>query len=472
MSTLTAKIQLRRDTSANWTANNPILSAGEVAFTSDVFYSGTDQQRFKIGDGVQTWTELDYVPEGGAGFPEHLYLTVVNKTGDNLLASGYKVVKVSSAQGQRLAVDYAQANNDANSADTIGVVYENINNNQTGKIVTIGELTGLNTTGSLQSETWTDGDVLYLSPFNEGEITNIKPSAPNHLVTLGYVVYAHANNGKIYVKCDNGYEIGELHDVYAPSPNNNEGIFWSSGTNRYENKTIATALGYTPENLAKKGVANGYAPLESDSKIDAAYLPSYVSDVLEYANLAAFPVTGASNKIYVALDTNKVYRWSGSVYIEVAANSGVWGAITGTITNQTDLINYVKGYALQMNCTSAFNLADSTIYYIGALQTAPFTTDTNLRLIAPKSGTIKTVVFSTRQTFGSGESSTLALGINGSYSNISTSILFNGNPINTEVITGLSRSVNAGDNIRIRLTTPAWVTNPTAVTFNITIYIE
>lgn len=248
MSTLTAKIQLRRDTFANWTANNPILSAGEVAFTSDVFYTGTDQQRFKIGDGVQTWNQLDYVPEGGVGYPEHLYLTVVNKTGDNLLASGYKVVKVSDAQGQRLAIDYAQANNDANSADTIGVVYENIDNNQTGKIVTIGELTGLNTTGSLQSETWTDGDVLYLSPFNEGEITNIKPTAPNHLVTLGYVVYSHANNGKIYVKCDNGYEIGELHDVYAPSPNNNDGLFWSSGNTRYENKSIVQALGYTPYN--------------------------------------------------------------------------------------------------------------------------------------------------------------------------------------------------------------------------------
>lgn len=472
MSTLTAKIQLRRDTSANWTANNPILSAGEVAFTSDVFYSGTDQQRFKIGDGVQTWTQLDYVPEGGAGFPEHLYLTVVNKTGDNLLASDYKVVRVSSAQGQRLAVDYALADGDANSADTIGIVYENIDNNQSGKLVTIGELTGLNTTGSIQGETWSDGDVLYLSPTVLGGITNVKTTAPDHLVTLGYVIYSHANNGKIYVKINNGYEIGELHDCYLPSPNNNEGIFWSSGTNRYENKSIVNILGYTPENTANKGIANGYAPLGSDSKVDSAYLPAYVDEVLEYANLASFPVTGATDKIYIALDTNKVYRWSGSTYIEVAANSGVWGAITGTITNQTDLVNYVKGYALQMNCTSAFNLADSTTYFIGALQTAPFTTDTNLRLIAPKSGTIKTVVFSTRQTFGSGEISTLALGINGSYSNISTSILFSGNPINNEVITGLSRSVNAGDNIRIRLTTPAWVTNPTAVTFNITIYIE
>lgn len=250
MSILTAKIQLRRDTSANWTSNNPILAAGEVAFTSDVFYSGTDQQRFKIGDGVQTWSQLDYVPEGGAvGFPEILYLTIVNKTGDNLLASDYRVLRVSSAQGQRLAVNYALADSDLKSADTIGIVYENINNNQSGKLVTIGELTGLNTTGSIQGETWNDGDILYLSPTVLGGITNVKTTAPDHLVTLGYVIYAHANNGKIYVKINNGYEIGELHDCYLPSPNNNDGIFWSSGTNRYENKSVSTALGYSPAPL-------------------------------------------------------------------------------------------------------------------------------------------------------------------------------------------------------------------------------
>jgi hypothetical protein len=47
-------------------------------------------------------------------------------------------------------------------------------------------------------------------------------------------------------------------------------------------------------------------------------LPSYVDDVLEYANLASFPATGESGKIYVALDTNKTYRWSGSAYVEIS----------------------------------------------------------------------------------------------------------------------------------------------------------
>ena len=69
---------------------------------------------------------------------------------------------------------------------------------------------------------------------------------------------------------------------------------------------------------SKKGVAGGVAPLDDSGLIDSQYLPSYVDDVLEYANLAAFPATGESGKIYVALDTNKTYRWSGSAYVEIA----------------------------------------------------------------------------------------------------------------------------------------------------------
>ena len=409
-----------------------------------------------------------------AKLAQDLYARVVNKTGANLFYSQSKVVKVSTAQGQRLAVNLAQANNDLNSADTIGIVAENIDNNQEGFVITVGQLTGLNTTGSLQGETWADGDVLYLSPTTAGAITKVKPDgSTGHIVVLGYVEYAHQNNGKIYVKIMNGWELDELHNVYISSLSNNQVLTYESATQLWKNKTVNSALGYTAENTANKGVANGYAPLASDGKVDAAYLPAYVDEVLEYANLAAFPVTGASDKIYIALDTNKVYRWSGSTYIEVAANSGVWGAITGTITNQTDLINYVKGYSLQMNCSTTFNPSDNAVYFIGASQSFPNTTDFTLRLICPKSGTIKSVVFASRQSAGaSAETSTIALGVNGSYVNISTSILFNGNPLNSQLISGLSRSVNAGDYITIRWTCPIWTTNPTNVLVNALIYIE
>jgi hypothetical protein len=143
---------------------------------------------------------------------------VVNKTGGNLLEADYRVVRIRSvaeggAQGGRLAVVLAQGDNDDNSATTLGVVTENIDVNQEGFITLSGQVRKINTTGALQGETWVDGDVLYLSSTTPGYLTNIKPQAPQHTVIIGFVEYAHANNGKIFVKIDNGYEIDELHNV-------------------------------------------------------------------------------------------------------------------------------------------------------------------------------------------------------------------------------------------------------------------
>lgn len=182
---------------------------------------------------------------------------VVNKTGATLNRVDYKVVRVAAAQGQRLAVELAQGNNDANSKDTLGVVCENISNNQEGFIVNVGQVTEINTTGSLQGETWSDGDLIYLSPFTAGKMTNIKPTAPNHTVILGYVEYAHSQHGKIYIKIDNGYEIGELHDVYAPNPTNGQGLFWNSTNSRYQLQSVTNVIGYTPVPESRTFTING-----------------------------------------------------------------------------------------------------------------------------------------------------------------------------------------------------------------------
>lgn len=67
-----------------------------------------------------------------------------------------------------------------------------------------------------------------------------------------------------------------------------------------------------------KGAANGLAELDANGLVPSSQLPSYVDDVLEYASKSAFPATGTAGKIYVALDTNLTYRWSGSAYVEIS----------------------------------------------------------------------------------------------------------------------------------------------------------
>ena len=69
---------------------------------------------------------------------------------------------------------------------------------------------------------------------------------------------------------------------------------------------------------ADVGVAGGVAELDSNGRVPSSQLPSYVDDVVEYASISAFPVTGESGKIYVALDTNLTYRWGGTEYVEIS----------------------------------------------------------------------------------------------------------------------------------------------------------
>jgi hypothetical protein len=169
-----------------------------------------------------------------------LVVRVVNKVSPNttLTKAAYQAVRISGAQGQRLAVELARANNENNSADTIGLVCETINANQEGFIMTVGQLENINTTGNLQGETWNDGDVLYLSPTTAGRLTNVKPSAPGHIVVMGYVEYAHQNNGKIYVKIMNGWELDELHNVNISAATEGQVLTYESATDLWKNKTI------------------------------------------------------------------------------------------------------------------------------------------------------------------------------------------------------------------------------------------
>jgi hypothetical protein len=187
-----------------------------------------------------------------------LVARVVNKVVPNttLTKAQYQAVKVSGATGGRLSVGLAQGNIDLNSADTIGLVTETIATNQEGFIITVGQIEDINTTGSLQGETWADGDVLYLSPTVAGKLTNIKPTgATGHIVVIGYVEYAHANNGKIYVKIMNGWELDELHNVNITSPTGGAVLEYQASTQLW----IDSGIQYTIE-LIDALTVDFYAP--------------------------------------------------------------------------------------------------------------------------------------------------------------------------------------------------------------------
>jgi hypothetical protein len=161
---------------------------------------------------------------------------VRNTTGATLTKG--TVVYINGATGQNPTVTKAQANNDTNSAQTLGLMTADLANNSNGYVTIIGLITNIDTSA------YTDGEQLYLSPTTAGALTATKPYAPQHLVYVAIVEHAHPTQGKLFVKVQNGYELDELHNVSAQSPSNGQTLVYNTSTSLWEkaNLTAGTAI--------------------------------------------------------------------------------------------------------------------------------------------------------------------------------------------------------------------------------------
>jgi hypothetical protein len=129
-----------------------------------------------------------------------------------------------------------------------------------------------------------------------------------------------STNWQVYKLSEGGSGGGGGTSDYNPLTNKPQ----INGVTLIGNKTTndlgitASGVGAIPS--TDKGANGGVAELDSNGKVPSSQLPSYVDDVLSYASQSAFPATGETGKIYIAEDTNKTYRWSGSAYAEISAS--------------------------------------------------------------------------------------------------------------------------------------------------------
>jgi hypothetical protein len=256
-------------TTVNLSAYAPLASP---AFTGD-----PTAPTATFGDNdtsISTTAFVQAALAGGTAVAKNLEVYVRNQSGSTIAAGS--IVYISGATGNRPLITLAQANNDANSAQTIGFVKTSIANNGFGNVIVRGELENIDTSAL------TEGAQLYLSPTTAGTWTTTKPSAPQHLVYVGIVLRSHPTLGVILVAVQNGYELGEIHDVALSSPANNDLLTYESSTDLWKNKSFST-LGL----LTSADAATTYYPLTGNP---SGFLTS--ASLSGYAQLSGATFTG------------------------------------------------------------------------------------------------------------------------------------------------------------------------------------
>jgi hypothetical protein len=292
-----------------------------------------------------------------------------------------KVVRIAGAVGDNALIATASYINDDNSANTLGITNQNIANDAFGYVITEGTLIGINTNAFIA------GQLIYLG--DTGSIIGTAPVAPLHAVRLGQVLRSQLNNGSIYVRIDNGYEIGELHDVKDTTTTGSYGdLLVKSGSIWINSKQLTGSYGLTGSltvsgsattigTTVLSGSLNVSGSITSTSTITAQTLVvqtitssvDFVTGSTRFgsllANTHAFTgsvgMTGSLTLNNIAIPTSASLA---STYLQLAGGTltGALGGTSATLSSFLTVsgITTLNAYA---NLNRSSNTGDNTIHY-------------------------------------------------------------------------------------------------------------
>ena len=270
--------------------------------------ANTDTDKFLVIDSsgiVKYRTGAELYNDIGAGGAASYTSTLQHEVKAGVALTKGQAVYVTSADGTNMVVSKASNASEATSSKTLGLIAQNLSVNGKGFVITEGLLAGLNTsTANAGDPVWlgTDGNLIYG--------LGAKPYAPDHLVFIGIVTRVQQNNGEIFVKVQNGFELQELHNVQITStPSDNAVLAYETSTSLYKMKSIPTLLGYTPVTNARSITINGTTyDLSADrswsvgthtGNLTTGYVPkatgaTTLTDSLIYDNGSAIGINTAS----------------------------------------------------------------------------------------------------------------------------------------------------------------------------------
>lgn len=157
--------------------------------------------------------------------------------------------------------------------------------------------------------------------------TNASVTSANIVAALGYTPSEQITSVS-QLPNDAGYISDAPDDGTQYARKNGSWLAVQSGSTAYADLTGKPTLGTASTHAESYfQLAGSYATLVGGT-VPSSQLPSYVDDVLEFATLSEFPATGEGGKIYTATATSKIYRWSGSTYIEISPSPGSTDSVT------------------------------------------------------------------------------------------------------------------------------------------------
>jgi hypothetical protein len=238
---LSNRINLKLNATDTASLSNRINLKFNTADTANKWVNsvtGLNDSTIRVIKGATT-TDITIRSSATVTAATRLVTSVYNNTGATIPRGS--VVYISGRHSSNLpTIAPAQANNEANSYKTFALVENDITTSNSGTVIQAGNITGLN----LPTSSFTDGDIVYLSPTVAGGLTITKPLAPNHICKLGSITRAHPTQGSIEIKIENGWQLDELSDISIPLvPADSVILQFSRVDSLWHDVTINNAIG-------------------------------------------------------------------------------------------------------------------------------------------------------------------------------------------------------------------------------------
>lgn len=313
------KIQLRRDTTANWDSVNPILSSGEIGIDTTLQY-------LKIGDGISHWNSISY--------------NLTKSAADNLYAPINYEPSVDLSEVLTTNTGRIPFSNGTSLADDSLLVWDNTN-----KRLGVGTNTPnsqLEVFGALRLSGY--GTDLFHTPVGANVATKINiplldPGSFGQIIMLGLPIYAQASSRVLSLVDARTVIHQPTLAVFNPSEDDVLGFSWDGDTTKCYLKSLAASIWIRVNTHDIAGF--GYTSKPAIELNGTTWITDPTEHLrLKYDsnNYASFTVDSSGNLLIDAIGSIKL--GDGTNQVKIASDGTL--TLEGTATSWDDLLIEMK----------------------------------------------------------------------------------------------------------------------------------